>query len=163
LRDIWKIKFRGIFSLHISCKPLLIVGFEILRAVVMKSSIFWDITPCSPLKVNRSFRETHRLDLQGRRNRRTRNQRETRWQAKQSLATLPGLFLHTEDGGSVFLWNVALIFNWLYGIIFQKTALLNYWLVSKYDKQDSTYYEYVFEMFRWITFYVQIFNMYWKV
>jgi hypothetical protein len=28
------------------------VGFEILIAVVTKSSIFWDITPCSPLKAN---------------------------------------------------------------------------------------------------------------
>jgi hypothetical protein len=27
------------------------VGFEFLTAVVIKSSIFWDITPCSPLKV----------------------------------------------------------------------------------------------------------------
>jgi hypothetical protein len=27
-----------------------IVGFEVLTAVVMKGSIFWDITPCSPLK-----------------------------------------------------------------------------------------------------------------
>jgi hypothetical protein len=26
------------------------VGFEVLTAVVMKSTIFWDITPCSPLK-----------------------------------------------------------------------------------------------------------------
>jgi hypothetical protein len=29
------------------------VGFKILTAVVMKSIIFWDMTPCSPLKVNR--------------------------------------------------------------------------------------------------------------
>jgi hypothetical protein len=29
------------------------VGFEVLTAVVMKSTIFWNITPCSPLKVNR--------------------------------------------------------------------------------------------------------------
>jgi hypothetical protein len=28
------------------------VGFEIFAAVVMESTIFWDITPCSPLKVN---------------------------------------------------------------------------------------------------------------
>jgi hypothetical protein len=28
------------------------VGFEVLTAVVMKSTIFWDITPCSPLSVN---------------------------------------------------------------------------------------------------------------
>jgi hypothetical protein len=25
-------------------------GFEVLTAVVMRSSVFWDITPCSPLK-----------------------------------------------------------------------------------------------------------------
>jgi hypothetical protein len=41
------------------------VGFEVLTAVVMKSSIFWDITPCSLLKVNRSFGGTYRLHLQG--------------------------------------------------------------------------------------------------
>jgi hypothetical protein len=27
-------------------------GFEVLTAVVMKSSIFWDIMPCGPLEVN---------------------------------------------------------------------------------------------------------------
>jgi hypothetical protein len=29
------------------------VGSEVLTAVVVKRSISWDITPCSPLKVNR--------------------------------------------------------------------------------------------------------------
>jgi hypothetical protein len=29
------------------------LGFKVLTAVVMKSSAFWDITPCSPFKVNR--------------------------------------------------------------------------------------------------------------
>jgi hypothetical protein len=33
----------------------------------VKSTIFWDITPCTPLKVNGRFRETCRLHLQGRR------------------------------------------------------------------------------------------------
>jgi hypothetical protein len=33
-------------------KPLRLVGFDVLVTVVMKSSTFWDITPCSPLKVN---------------------------------------------------------------------------------------------------------------
>jgi hypothetical protein len=46
------------------------VGFQVLTAVVMKSSIFWDIMPYSPLKVNRRFRGTRRLHLQGRRNQR---------------------------------------------------------------------------------------------
>jgi hypothetical protein len=27
------------------------IGFEVLTAVVMKCSIFWDIMPCNPLKV----------------------------------------------------------------------------------------------------------------
>jgi hypothetical protein len=35
----------------------------VLTAVVMKSSIFWDITPCSGLKVNRRFGRTYRLAL----------------------------------------------------------------------------------------------------
>jgi hypothetical protein len=29
------------------------VGFEVLRAMIMKRSIFWDITPCSHFKVDR--------------------------------------------------------------------------------------------------------------
>jgi hypothetical protein len=42
----------------------------------MKSIIFWDITPCSPLSVNRRFGGTYRLYLQGRKISRARNQRE---------------------------------------------------------------------------------------
>jgi hypothetical protein len=34
----------------------------------MKSIIFWDMTPCSPLSFNRRFGGTYRLHLQGRRN-----------------------------------------------------------------------------------------------
>jgi hypothetical protein len=41
-------------------------GFEVFIAVVMKSIIFWDMTPCSPLSVNRRFGGTYRLFLQGR-------------------------------------------------------------------------------------------------
>jgi hypothetical protein len=49
------------------------VGFEVLRAVVMKSTIFWDITPCSPLKLKQRFGGTYRLYHQGRRISRARN------------------------------------------------------------------------------------------
>jgi hypothetical protein len=45
------------------------VGFEVFTAVVMKSIIFWDMTPCSPFSFNRRFGETYRLHLQGLRNR----------------------------------------------------------------------------------------------
>jgi hypothetical protein len=42
------------------------VGFEVFTAVVMKSIIFWDMTPCS-LSFNRRFGGTYRLHLQGQR------------------------------------------------------------------------------------------------
>jgi hypothetical protein len=43
------------------------VGFEVLTAVIMKSTIFCDITLCSPLNDNQRFGGTYRLHLQGRR------------------------------------------------------------------------------------------------
>jgi hypothetical protein len=48
---------------------------------LLKSTIFWDITPCTPLKVNRCFGETYCFHLQGRKISRARNQLESRWQA----------------------------------------------------------------------------------
>jgi hypothetical protein len=74
-----------------------LVGFEVPTAVVMKSTIFWDITPCSPLSFNRHFGEIYRLHLQGQKISRARNQRETRWQAlyprRWSSLTLPHIFI----------------------------------------------------------------------
>jgi hypothetical protein len=40
-------------------------GFEVLTVVIMKSSIFWDITPYSPLKIDQRFGGTCLLQLQG--------------------------------------------------------------------------------------------------
>jgi hypothetical protein len=73
------------------------VGFQVLTAVVMKSTMFRNITPCSPLEVNRRFGRTYRLHLQGRRISQARNQRESRWHA----------------------------FNGLHGVISQKMLLFN--------------------------------------
>jgi hypothetical protein len=56
--------------------------------ILLKSSIFWDITLCSPLEVVRRFGEICHLSIQSRRMSRARNQREIRWQAKKQ-----------EDGG----------------------------------------------------------------
>jgi hypothetical protein len=77
------------------------VGFEVLTAVVVKFSIFWDITPCSPLKVDRRFGGTYRLHLQGRRISRARNQRESRRQAERCV------FFDPEDGDDMFHRNVG--------------------------------------------------------
>jgi hypothetical protein len=40
-----------------------LVGFEVFRAVVMKNTIFWDMTPCSPLSCAQRFGGTYRLHL----------------------------------------------------------------------------------------------------
>jgi hypothetical protein len=39
--------------------------FEVHTAVVMKSSIFWDITQCNQGEINRRFEGTYFLHLQG--------------------------------------------------------------------------------------------------
>jgi hypothetical protein len=68
-------------------RSVVYIGFEVLTAVVMKSTIFWDITPCSPLSVNQS---------------------ESGWQAELFHAGfLLGLFFGPEDGGDMFLRNIG--------------------------------------------------------
>jgi hypothetical protein len=75
----------------------------------IKSTIFWDITPCSLLKVNRRFGETYHLHLQGGKISRARNQRESRWQAEicSHAGFLLGSFFGPEDGGDMILRNVG--------------------------------------------------------
>jgi hypothetical protein len=47
-----------------ACMFTKVVRFEVLAVVVMKSSSFWDITPCGPLKVDQCFGGTYHLHLQ---------------------------------------------------------------------------------------------------
>jgi hypothetical protein len=44
------------------------VRFEVFTAMVMKSIIFWDVTPYSLLRCNRRFGGTYHLHPEGRRN-----------------------------------------------------------------------------------------------
>jgi hypothetical protein len=46
--------------------------------LVVKSIIFWDVTPCSLLSCNRRFGGTYRLHLQARRNNFSKNQQVSR-------------------------------------------------------------------------------------
>jgi hypothetical protein len=65
--------------LLIKCQCILFyVGSEVLKMVVMKSFIFWDITPCSLSKANRYFRGTCPFYIQGQRMNTARNQCEAR-------------------------------------------------------------------------------------
>jgi hypothetical protein len=56
---------------------LLLAGFEVLAAVVMKISVFWDMTPCCPLKVNRCYGWIYRRRVQSWGVSQTRNQYKT--------------------------------------------------------------------------------------
>jgi hypothetical protein len=51
-------------------------GFEVLPALIMKSSVFLDITSCSPLAVNIRLSGIYHLRLQDRKTSQARNQRE---------------------------------------------------------------------------------------
>jgi hypothetical protein len=90
------------------------VGFEVLTAVVVTSTIFWDITPCSPFSVNRCFGRIYRLHLHGRKN---------------LLATcfhagfLLYLFCRPWRWSQYFPPKLRLILNGLHGVISQKIVL----------------------------------------
>jgi ferredoxin-thioredoxin reductase catalytic subunit len=88
--------------------------------VVMKSSIFWDITPCSLLKINRRFGGTC-LHLQGRRISHARNQRESRWQI--SCWFLASLILRPRRWVQHVPPKRRLTFNVLHGVTSQKMHL----------------------------------------
>jgi hypothetical protein len=87
---------------------LFYVGFEVLKVVVMKSFIFWDITPCSLLKMNRYFRGTCPFYIQGHTMNPARNQCEE---------------------GSMLASKYHLTFNRLLSITSQKTELFSFILV----------------------------------
>jgi hypothetical protein len=75
-----------------------------------KSTIFWDIMPCNPLKVNKRFGGTYRLRLRNRRISRERNRRESTWQAELC---------------SLFLWNVV-GFQWTWHYNPEDSTLYNH-------------------------------------
>jgi hypothetical protein len=87
----------------------------------MMGTIFWDITPCNPLKADQRFGGTDRLHLQGQRISRARYQRESKCQAEPGA--ILGLFFDPEDSGDIFLQNIGSLFNGLHSIISQKIVL----------------------------------------
>jgi hypothetical protein len=80
----------------------------------MKSSVFWDITPCRPLKVSRRFGGTCHLQLQGPSVNWARNHNETgsyMSSPRSYLLHVAGfylrLFFYSEDVRDMFLRNVG--------------------------------------------------------
>jgi hypothetical protein len=79
-----------------------LVGLEVFTPVVIKSSVWWDIKPCSPLEINRRFGGACHLRLQVIRIKQVRNQhkagsnqawlihRPWRWRLTQRPLTFNG-------------------------------------------------------------------------
>jgi hypothetical protein len=58
--------FYDVLGCPLSVKAFYIYSeFEVLTAVAMKSSIFWNVTPYNPLKLNRCFEGTCRYPEDG--------------------------------------------------------------------------------------------------
>jgi hypothetical protein len=86
---------------------IIYVGLEVLTAVAMKSSIFWDITPRSPLKVNNRFGRTCRLHLQDRRISQARNQPGLCLPLALTKVSFAWLIFFDPEDGDMFPRNVG--------------------------------------------------------
>jgi hypothetical protein len=67
---------------YVNCVMKLHDMTSLIKQNVKKNYIYWDVTPCSPLNVNRCFGVTS-PPSSGSKNRRARNQHEGRWQAER--------------------------------------------------------------------------------
>jgi hypothetical protein len=80
---------------------------EVKQASIKKTTIFWDITPCSPLRVNRRFGGTYRLHILGRKMSSVRNHHESRSLPPAFTLVSCGIFFFDpEYWGDMFLLNV---------------------------------------------------------
>jgi hypothetical protein len=70
---------------HCEVNKSCIVSIWVSHSDGYVSTITWDITPSSPLKVNGRFDGKYRVYFRGLRIRRTGNQRESRWQAEPAF------------------------------------------------------------------------------
>jgi hypothetical protein len=86
-----------------------LAGIEVPTAVVLKGSVFLDVTKCNPLKVNRRFRGTYRFHLQDGRINQARNQLErvNLLIAYFNASFLLVFFFDFEERCDMFLRNVG--------------------------------------------------------
>jgi hypothetical protein len=90
----------------------------IRTAVVMKSYTFWDISPCSPLKVSRRFGETRGLQLQH-----EACNKQSAARCRVSRSFLPWLTLQPQRWRQYVPPKHRMTFNTLHGVISQKIEL----------------------------------------
>jgi hypothetical protein len=90
-------------------------GFQGFLPKYWEFSIFWDITPCGPLKVNRRFGGICRLHLQGRRISQAKT--SVKQVARRALILVPWRWKRNVP------LKCRLTFNGLHGVITQKIEI----------------------------------------
>jgi hypothetical protein len=104
-----------------------------------------NIMPCSPVKVSRRFGGTYRLRLQGRKIRRTRNQRDSGWQAEllRNVGWLStdytALYQHLLASLCLSEWNNSAPNGWYFvtGTLIISVNIIKFRLKS--DKKQTVY------------------------
>jgi hypothetical protein len=108
MKSKWTSCSNSFIRSHLPCffnDGICVAGFEVLTVVVVKGSIFWNITPCRPLQVNGRSEGIYSLHLQDRR-------------ISQACCAdyvcylfysgfLLGLLFDREGGGRIFPLNVS--------------------------------------------------------
>jgi hypothetical protein len=69
----------------------------------LKSSVFWDITLCSPLKINRNFEENMSPPSSGSKDKTNHKPARKQVTSRASVGFSIGLFFDTEDRGDMLL------------------------------------------------------------
>jgi hypothetical protein len=104
----WQLPSKGNFNFSIYCMCACVcvcvwgVG-GVLTTVVMKSSVFRNITLCSPLKGDRLLRRTCRLHLQGPKINQVSNQRESRWLCLSLLTNYTELYSRKYNSSLLYI------------------------------------------------------------
>jgi hypothetical protein len=91
----------------------------------MKSTVFWDITPCGPLKVKQYFGGPCHLNLQGQRICQARNQHESRW------FCLPSIFMLVS-------WLAYSLIQKMEATCSSATSVDLQWATQSYIPEDRT-------------------------
>jgi hypothetical protein len=112
-----------------SKETLIYIGFEVLTTVIMRTTIFWNMTPCSPLK-SIDFSKEHIASIFRIEEYKPNKKRE--WKQVASRATIWPL-----RWSRYVRPKRRLIFNWLHGVISQKIVLFK-WCINC-DTENSSF------------------------
>jgi hypothetical protein len=96
--------YKGLFFSQLQGTSFCQFLLEFVYNTIIKNAVFWDVAPCRSC-VNRHFRGTYRLHLQGRKIHKWGTSM-SRWLQTACWFITHGFF-YLEDGGDTFLRNIG--------------------------------------------------------